>query len=315
MIFPAALGLTLMPCAAQDEPSMPERMLEQSKQMQEKMSQHFHKAWSGMKEAMPGSKGAELTDASMDLREQNDSYVMRLHLPERDIKSVEVNITDGRVLRVSAPASGAAGAYEQSVTLDMLVPGAKPEIEKRPDEGLVIIRIAKTPSEKKPTPEEATPSAKDLPESTDPWDVRMIEHMRRMGREMDDMFHEKADETPHRHDSRHWFDRRSFDSAYDLRDEGEQYVVRVYMPERSMEEVKVAVRDQKLIIDAVAEKCCLKKDGKMMIHHMSQYSQSISLPGPVDAGRVVTERKRGMLLIRIPKLKESASSTEKAAVD
>ena len=294
---------------------MPERMLEQSKQMQEKMSQHFHKAWSGMKEAMPGSKGAELADASMDLREQNDSYVMRLHLPERDIKSVEANITDGRVLRVSAPASGAAGAYEQSVTLDMLVPGAKPEIEKRPDEGLVIIRIAKTPSEKKTTPEEATPPAKDLPESIDPWDMRMIEHMRRMSREMDDMFHEKADETPHRHDSRHWFDRRSFDSAYDLRDEGEQYVVRVYMPERSMEQVKVAVRDQKLMIDAVAEKCCLKKDGKMMIHHMSQYSQSISLPGLVDAGRVVTERKRGMLLIRIPKLKESAPSTAKAAVD
>ena len=315
MIFSAALGLTLMPCAAQDEPSMPERMRDQSRQMQEKMSQHFHKAWSGMKEAMPGSKGAELADASMDLREQNDSYVMRLHLPERDIKSVEVNITDGRVLRVSAPASGAAGAYEQSVTLDMLVPGAKPEIEKRPDEGLVIIRIAKTPSEKKTTPEEATPPAKDLPESIDPWDMRMIEHMRRMSRKMDDMFHEKADETSHRHDSRHWFDRRSFDSAYDLRDEGEQYVVRVYMPERSMEQVKVAVRDQKLMIDAVAEKCCLKKDGKMMMRHMSQYSQTISLPGPVDSGRVVTERKKGMLLIRIPKLKEPAPSTEKAAVD
>lgn len=291
---------------------MPERMREQSRQMQEKMSQHFHNAWSGMKDALPGNKDSAQADASMDLREQNDSYVMRLHLPERDIKAVEVNITDGRVLRVSAPASDTVGAYEQSVTLDMLVAGAKPEIEKRPDENLVIIRIAKTPSAKKSAPEEATPPAKDLPESSDPWDVQMLEHMRRMGREMDDMFHEKADETSHRHNGRHWFDRRSFDSAYDLQDEGGQYVVRVYMPERSMEQVKVTVRDQKLMIDAVAEKCCHMKDGQMMMRHMSQYSQSISLPGPVDAGRVETERKKGMLLIRIPKLKRSASPAEKA---
>lgn len=291
---------------------MPERMREQSRQMQEKMSQHFHNAWSGMKEAMPGSKDSARADASMDLREQNDSYVMRLHLPERDIKSVEANITDGRVLRVTAPASGTTGAYEQSVTLDMLAAGAKPEIEKRPDENLVIIRIAKTPSEKKTTSEEATSSAKDLPESNDPWDVRMLEHMRRMGREMDEMFHDKADESTHLHDSRHWFDRGSFDSAYDLQDEGERYLVRVYMPERSMEQVKVTVRDQKLTVDAVAEKCCHMKDGQMMMRHMSQYSQSISLPGPVDAGRVETERKKGMLLIRIPKLKGAASPAEKA---
>ena len=89
MIFSAAiLGLTLMPCAAQDEPTMPERMRERSKQMQEKMSQHFHRAWSGMRDAMPGRKGSALADASMDLREQSDCYVMRLHLPERDINLV-----------------------------------------------------------------------------------------------------------------------------------------------------------------------------------------------------------------------------------
>lgn len=292
---------------------MPERMREQSRQMQEKMSQHFHRAWSGMRDAMPGRKGSALADASMDLREQNDSYVMRLHLPERDVKSVEASIIDGKVLRVTAPASGAMGAYEQSVTLEGLVADAKPEIEKQPDEGLVIIRISKTPSKKKPTPETTAPSTKELPASTDPWDVRMLEHMRRMGREMDDMLHEYADETPHHPGGRHWFDNRSFDSAYDLQDEGERYVVRVYMPERSMEEVKVTVREQKLMIDAVAEKCCLKKDGKMMMRHMSQYSQSISLPGPVDADRIETERKQGMLLIRIPKTKAPVPPSEKAA--
>lgn len=292
---------------------MPERMREQSRQMQEKMSQHFHRAWSGMRDAMPGSKSSTLADASMDLREQNDSYVMRLHLPERDVKSVEASIIDGKVLRVTAPASGAMGAYEQSVTLEGLVADAKPEIEKQPDEGLVIIRISKTPSEKKPTPEATAPSTKELPASTDPWDVRMLEHMRRMGREMDDMLHKYADETPHHPGDRHWFDSRSFDSAYDLQDEGERYVVRLYMPERSMADAKVTVHEQKLLIDAMAEKCCLKKDGKMMMRHMSQYSQSISLPGPVDADRLEIERKKGMLLIRIPKSKVPTPPAEKAA--
>lgn len=307
------LGLTLMPCVAQNETTMPERMKERSKQMQEKMSQHFHRAWSGMRDAMPGRKGSALADASMDLREQSDSYVMRLHLPERDVKLVEASIADGRILKVTAPASGTLGAYEQSVTLEGLIPSAKPEIEKRPDEGLVIIRIAKTPTEKKPAPEAASPPAKELPASTDPWDVRMLEHMRRMGHEMDQMFDENTDQTSHHHGGRHWFDRSSFDSAYDLQDEAEQYVVRVYMPERSMEQVKVSVREQNLIIDAVAEECCQMENGSMMMQHMSHYSQSISLPGPVNANRVETERKKDMLLIRVPKIKAPAPPEKKAS--
>jgi len=305
MIFSAAiLGLTLMPCAAQDESTMPERMRERSKQMQEKMSQHFHRAWSGMRDAMPGRKGSALADASMDLREQSDSYVMRLHLPERDINLVEVGIADGRNLRVTAPASGALSAYEQNITLEEVTPGAKPEVEKRPDSGLVIIRVSKTTSEKKPTPEAAAPPTKELPASTDPWDVRMLEHMRRMSREMDDMLHEKADETSRRPGGPHWLDRSSFDSAYDLQEDDERYTVRAYLPERSADQVKVSVQDQSLIIEAVAEKAREMENGKTMMRHMSQYSQSISLPGPVDADRLEIERKKGMLLIRIPKSKE-----------
>jgi HSP20 family molecular chaperone IbpA len=312
MIFLAAiLGLTLMPCAAQDEPTMPERMRERSKQMQEKMSQHFHRAWSGMRDAMPGRKDSALADASMDLREQSDSYVMRLHLPERDINLVEVGIADGRNLRVTAPASGTLGAYEQNITLEEITPGAKPEVEKRPDSGLVIIRISKNPSEKKPRPEATAPSTKELPASTDSWDVRMLEHMRRMGREMDDMLHEYADETPHHSGGRHWFDESSFDSAYDLQEDDERYTVRAYLPERSADQVKVSVQDQSLMIEAVAEKAREMENGKTMMRHMSQYSQSISLPGPVDAGRLEIERKKGMLLIRIPKNKETDPASGK----
>ena len=312
MIFSAAiLGLTLMPCAAQDEPTMPERMRERSKQMHEKMSQHFHRAWSGMRDAMPGRKGSALADASMDLREQSDSYVMRLHLPERDINLVEVGIADGRNLRVTAPASGTLSAYEQNITLEEVTPGAKPEVEKRPDSGLVIIRISKTPSEKKPTPEAATPPTKELPASTDPWDVRMLEHMRRMGREMDNMLHENADEKTQHPGDKHGIDQSSFDSAYDLQEDDERYTVRAYLPERNAEQVKVSVQDQSLMIEAVAEKAREMENGKTMMRHMSQYSQSISLPGPVDAGRLEIERKKGMLLIRIPKTKEPEPASGK----
>lgn len=307
----AALGVALMPCTAQDEATMPERMRERSKQMQEKMSQHFHRAWSGMKDAMPKRKGSATVGATMNLSDQGDCYVIRLHLPDRDIKLVEADIVDGRMLRVTSPASETLGAYEQSLTLESLTPDAKPEVEKRPDQGLVIIRISKTSSEKKPAPEASAPPVKELPESTDPWDLRMLEHMRRMGREMDKMFHEQADEMSRGPGGPHWLYRSSFDSAYDLQDEGERYVVRVYMPERGMEQVKVSVREQNLIIEAVAQKTQEMQDGKTMMRHMSQYSQSISLPGPVDADRMEIERKRGMLLIRIPKSKETVPASGK----
>jgi HSP20 family protein len=310
MIFAAILGLTLMPCAAQDESTMPERMpermRERSKQMQEKMSQHFHRAWSGMRDAMPGRKGSAMADASMDLREQSDSYVMRLHLPERDINLVEVGIADGRNLRVTAPASGTLGAYEQNITLEEVTPGAKPEVEKRPNSGLVIIRISKTPSEKKPAPEANATPGKELPAATDPWDVRMLEHMKRMGRDMDNMIDHTG--------AKHWLDRSSFNSAYDLQEEEDRYVVRAYLPERSAEQVKVSVREQNLIIEAIAEKTSeieAGKDGKATMRHMRQYSQSIALPGPVDGDHIEIERKEGLLLIRIPKIKASESASGK----
>jgi HSP20 family molecular chaperone IbpA len=316
MVFSAILGLTLMPCPAQDESTMPERMKERSKQMQEKMSQHFHRTWSGMRDSMRGHKGMgkPLADASMDLREQSDSYVLRLHFPDRDINLVEVGIADGKNLRVTAPASGTLGAYEQNITLEDVTPGAKPEVEKRPDSGLVIIRIPKTPSDKKPAPKANTAPGKELPAATDPWDVRMLEHMKRMSHEMDDMLHENADDMMDHPGAKHWLDRSSFNSAYDLQEEEDRYVVRAYLPERSAEQVKVSVREQNLIIEAVAEKTSgmeAGKDHKATMHHMKQYAQSIALPGRVDGEHIEIERKEGLLMIRIPKIKETEPASGK----
>ena len=76
----------------------------------------------------------------------------------------------------------------------------------------------------------------------------------------------------------------------------------------------MSVREQNLIIEAIAEKTSeieAGKDGKATMRHMSQYSQSISLPGPVDADRLEIERKKGMLLIRIPKSKETEPASGK----
>ena len=317
MVFSAAiLGLTLMPCAAQDKSTMPERMKERSRQMQEKMSQHFHRTWSGMRDAMRGHKGAgkPLADASMDLREQSDTYVLRLHFPDRDIDLVEVGIADGRNLRVTAPASGTLGAYEQNITLEEVTPGAKPEVEKRPDSGLVIIRISKTPSAKKTAPEANTTPSKELPGATDPWDVRMLEHMKRMSQDMDDMLHENADDMMDHPNTKRWIDRSSFNSAYNLQEEEDRYVVRAYLPERSAEQVKVSVRGQNLIIEAVAEKTSgmeVGKDGKATMRHMRQYAQSIALPKPVDGDHIEIERKEGLLLIHIPKTKETEPASGK----
>ena len=316
MVFSATLGLTLMPCAAQNESMMPHRMKERSKQMQENMSQHFHRAWTGMRDAMRGHKGAgkPLADASMDLREQSDSYVLRLHFPDRDINLVEAGLSDGRNLHVTAPASGTLGAYEQNIILEEVAPGAKPELEKQPDSGLVIIRVSKTPSDKKPAPEANSMPGKELPAASDPWDVRMIEHMKRMGQDMDDMLHENADDMMDHPNAKHWLDRSSFNSAYDLQEEEGRYVVRAYLPERSAEQVKVSVREQNLIIEAVAEKTSgmdAGKDGKATMRHMRQYAQSIALPGPVDGDHIEIERKEGLLLIRIPKTTGSEPASEK----
>jgi HSP20 family molecular chaperone IbpA len=238
-----------------------------------------------------------LGTASLDLREQKDSYTLRLHLPDRDIDKVEVAL-HGDTLHITAPAGENSARYEQSIALANAAPNAVPAIERKPKDHLLVVTVAKG--------SDRWSSAPDL--SLTPWtswERDIFARMEQMRREMDRAFEDSFAGVPYAYPSDRVFDVRRFGSTLDLKTEGDNYVVRAYLPERDMKNVNVTVEDQTLKIEARSEDITRKEGEGTTMSHQAQFSQLLALPGPVEANKMQVDKKEGMLVVTLPKAKGS----------
>jgi HSP20 family protein len=258
------------------------------KQWQEEMSRTFREAQKkpGQGESKEGASGST---ASADLREQSDSYVLRLNLPGRTLDKVKIELT-GNVLHIDAPAESHAGKYEQSVTLADAA-GSKLEVDRRAGENLIVVKVPKTS-----LAEHGSPFLPLLDFERD-----MLGRMERMQRDMDRIFEEQVQEFRVNPAHRDFFDLPRFGSSVDVKEEDGNYVVHAYLPGRDANNVNVTVEDQSLRIEAKAEKND-KKDGEgTLLMRKSHYAQLLTLPGPVHADKMKVDRKEGVLVITLPK--------------
>lgn len=302
--FAVCGGFSLLPLAAEEEPGKHhDGIIEKSRHMQERMSKHFHDTWNGLRESVEGKTHSKssLAVASLDVREQNDAYTVRLNLPGRDPGKVEINIVDGKNLQIKAPAEDKVGRYEQTLVLDGIATGAAPQIDRNPAKHLIIITIPKATEPSKPAPgPEASPPA-SLPEPSDRWDKNILEHMENMRREMDEMFHKSLGEMEKLPEEMNLFDQSQFGSSIEMREEDGKYIIRAYLPDRNAEKVNVSVENGNILkIDAVAEESTTKENGGTVLKHKSHYSQFLTLPGPVEADQLKVDRKQGMIVISVP---------------
>ncbi|HVJ57089.1 MAG TPA: hypothetical protein VM574_04560, partial [Terrimicrobiaceae bacterium] len=122
--------LTIGAMAAQETEGEGPSFTEKMKEWQEKMSDGFRDSWQrlGQSRDAKNPDASTVAAASIDLREQQDSYTLRLHLPNRDLEKVQIDLS-GDTLRIVAPPEGKAARYEQSMQLDDLTAGSTPQIE------------------------------------------------------------------------------------------------------------------------------------------------------------------------------------------
>lgn len=99
--------------------------MEKMKHWQERMSENFRDQWKEIRQS--ANARISISAASVDLREQNDGYTIRVSLPKRDVTKAEVMLENGGNLRIIAPAEGALSRYEQLITLAKVAPGARPK--------------------------------------------------------------------------------------------------------------------------------------------------------------------------------------------
>jgi len=295
----AAIGLisTCIPVpASENAKSDPGSYSEQLKQWQQKMSDAFRDTFKTLGTDPSGQrlKGA----VSVDLREQNDAYTLRLSLPERDLNKVEISF-NGNALRVLAPADGKARRYEQSIVLDNVPAQAKPTVERHQDDNLIVVKVPKVTVPLRPndstTQSDSSAALSDQQHNT-------MDKMWRLRRDMDQIFADSFKPFSFVPDFKGFFDVSRFGSSYTINEEDGNYVVQAYLPERTMNNVKVSVDGQVLTIEAKAEdsKGNAKND-QDGLSSMAHYTQLITLPGPVKGPKMKVDNKQGVVVVTLPK--------------
>jgi HSP20 family molecular chaperone IbpA len=179
-------------------------------------------------------------------------------------------------------------------------------VERKQADHLIVVTVPKSGSVKPQIRTEDKPQA--LPaDSRKPFfysDQDIMEGMDRMRREMDRIFDDSFRDFRIMPDFKGFFDEHRFGSTYDLEEKDGNYVVRVYLPDRDMNNVNVNVEadGRTLSIEARAENTASSSDkNKESTVKHAAYTQRITLPGPVNAVKMKVDRKDRMLVVTLPK--------------
>jgi len=289
----------LMAVAAQDAKKADQSFLEKMEQWQNEMSEKFRDGWKGLH--VDGQRKSVST-ASVDLREDTSQYILRLNLPDRDLERVEIKL-EGDTLRIVAPPGGKAGRYEQSITLAGLASDAVPKIERKSKDNMIVVTVPKSSAVAGKEPSLMSPDPSLLPLSD--WDRDVFKRMDEMRREMDRTFDEAFREFRAAPEYKGFFDEPRFGSSLELKEEGDNYVIRAYLPDRDMQNIDVTVEDRTVKIEAKEQESSKKEDKTGPLHRTRKaaYSQIFTLPGPVHGEKMQVDKKEGMLVVTLPKAK------------
>jgi HSP20 family molecular chaperone IbpA len=288
--------LTMGALAAEEQQGDSTSFTEKMKEWQGKMSEAFRDSWQRLwqNRDTKNPDASTVTAASVDLREQRDSYILRLHLPNRDLEKVQIDLS-GDTLRIVAPPEGKAARYEQYIHLDNLTAGITPQIERKSNDNLIVVTIPKSSAQAATTPSASPPASR-----WDDWDRDVLEQMNRLRQEMDRIFGQAFSEFRNRPEFKEFFDQAQFGSSFDVQEEGDKYVVRAYLPDRDINNVNVSVEGQVLKLEAQSEDT-RQEEKEGTFSKKAQYSQVLSLPGPVQADKMTVDRKENMLVVTLPK--------------
>lgn len=273
---------------------------ERMKQWQDEMSDKFSDTFKDLRKS-PQVHDQSSAIVLADLREKKDSYVLRLNLPDRDLDKVEVNLKDND-LTITSPATGQEPRYQQTLILTGLAPDAKPAIERNQNKHMMMITVPKAATTAGDGKSDR-PATHEFRSPIENWDLDVLNRMERMSREMDRVFEDAFGDFRSLPEYREFFDESRFGSSVVTQEEGENYVIRAYLPGRDLKDLNVTVENQTLRIEAKAEKTEEEKTKDGKLSYKAQYAQMITLPGPVMADQMKIDRKDEMVVVTLPKAK------------
>jgi HSP20 family molecular chaperone IbpA len=144
------------------------------------------------------------------------------------------------------------------------------------------------------------------------WNDHLFDEIQRLDRQMDSMFNDAMRDF---NTNGGWLEEPGFTSSVKLSENQDNYVIRVSLPDRDLSKVKATVEgDRTLHITAGEEKkestTSNPKNGAAKqggAEEFVRYEQILTLPGPVDASKLQTNRTGNMLTITVPKTEKTTT--------
>ena len=230
--------------------------------------------------------------STVDVREKPDAFVARIYVPKEDESKVNVKYAQG-ALRITT-SDKSAGGYDESIAIPGAVNAEKMNVAHK--DGIVIVTLPKdskglaATSETKPNPATATEN----------WEQTLVREMQRMEDRMDQLTRDAFGGTSSTANTATITERPLLGSSMNLDNEKDKYVVRFCLPDRDLSEVKVKVSENNQLRITASEES-KRKTGTNSEVSEGEYSQVITLPGPVHAGDMKIDRQAGVVTVTLPK--------------
>jgi HSP20 family molecular chaperone IbpA len=188
--------------------------------------------------------------------------------------------------------------------------------------GLTCLAATPATPQDKATPGDATATAPEggasgtATNNSQDWEDQMANRMQHIQQEMNDLFRDSMKSMDSVDNG--FFSGPKFDASATVQDRGNNYVATFYLPNRDLGHVKVNIKDGVLAVNASAEETTKSKPSTTGTNAtnapetelLSEYEQLVTLPGPVDAGKMKVEKTGDNIVVTIPKKDEKTASAQ-----
>jgi HSP20 family molecular chaperone IbpA len=153
----------------------------------------------------------------------------------------------------------------------------------------------------------------DAQDQTLNWEDQFTARMQHIQQEMDDLFRDSVNDIGNA--DRGFFGPK-FDASSTVQDRGNDYVATFNLPDRDLSDVKINVKDGVLSVKASAEQSTTanttgkNNSGSTETEMLNQYEQLVTLPGPVDAGKMKVDKHGDSITVTIPKADEKTAASK-----
>jgi len=99
------------------------------------------------------------------------------------------------------------------------------------------------------------------------------------------------------------FEHARFSSSVDVREQKDKYVVRFYVPDADNANINAKLEGNTLHFTAQTT-----KQDQSTASSSQQYEQIITLPGPVQADKMIVDHKQGLVVVTLPKAEQTGAT-------